>query len=746
MSKTSGTGPKPEDFSQILLNGKRPIEKGWERYCEEKRVLSPDQINGHNVGNATGPASGCIVLDIDDHAAFDATCNKEGWTTPNTYTVETGSGGRHLYFQYPKAGNYGNRACKAQGFDIRGTGGQVVAPGSIHPDTGKPYRIVKDIPMVPAPQWLLDLYKEVSKQATDTKNHTAGGDIDSLPIKPETKAIIKYGAAKGCRSEAIMTALNALVWSDLSDAEIISIFESYPIGEKYLEKGNARERWLQPQISKARSYVTDRATEQQTPKSDFTTRLSCALDLDSFEYERQREKIADDLGVRRSWLDEQRKIAEREQQAAGSDDVVIEDTPWNEPVDGNWLMGEIVDQFERHIVLPDGAAVTMSAWVVLTYCYDSFRVLPIIGLVSPQKRCGKTTTMTVLSGMSNRALPASNISPAAVFRAVEKFRPTLLVDEADSFLKDNEELRGILNSGHTRSTAFVIRCDGENNDPKKFSTWAPKAIAAIGQLPGTIADRAILVKLRRKTTKERREKIGERFDNHAAILRRMILRWVNDNIDSLKSGKSTLSVPGNDRATDNWAPLAAIVSTIGHEWPDKLASAARAMLEVKDEADDDLSILLLADIREAFVTIGNERIFSANLVNYLNSLDERPWSDLKSGKGLTTNVLARFLSPFGIKSKTLRIGVELKKGYELETFKDAFNRYIPSDPPKQAVTPLQTNNINKLSKKQNVTSGDTLHFKNDDNHPKSKECYAVTDQKGGAGKDIHINRDDEVLI
>ncbi len=55
-----------------------------------------------------------------------------------------------------------------------------------------------------------------------------------------------------------------------------------------------------------------------------------------------------------------------------------------------------------------------------------------------------------------------------------------MIDEADSFLPDNEDLRNILNSGHTRATAPVIRCD-ENLNVKVFSTFAPKLLAMIGK-------------------------------------------------------------------------------------------------------------------------------------------------------------------------------------------------------------------------------------------------------------------------
>ncbi len=163
------TGPKPEDFSRILLNGKVPIERDWQRHCIVKRDLSPEQVNEYNVGNTCGPASDCIVLDVDHIKVFGETCEKNGWSVPETFTVQTGSGTPHYYFRYPHDGEkYGNKSCPEQGFDIRGIGGQVVAPGSIHPNTGKPYRVVKDIPMAPAPSWLLNLYNKEPQPARET--------------------------------------------------------------------------------------------------------------------------------------------------------------------------------------------------------------------------------------------------------------------------------------------------------------------------------------------------------------------------------------------------------------------------------------------------------------------------------------------------------------------------------------------------------------------------------------------------
>jgi putative DNA primase/helicase len=87
---------------------------------------------------------------------------------------------------------------------------------------------------------------------------------------------------------------------------------------------------------------------------------------------------------------------------------------------------------------------------------------------------------------------------------------SLLVDEADSFLGEKEELRGILNSGHTRDAAYVVRTVGDEHEPRRFSTWAAKAVAMIGHLPDTLADRSIIIPMRRRAPGEPPRRCADR--------------------------------------------------------------------------------------------------------------------------------------------------------------------------------------------------------------------------------------------
>ena len=108
----------------LPLAGKIPEEKEWQKFCVEPRP-EPIKINGHNVGIPCGPLNGVLLLDIDDSEKFA----KNNYEIPDTFTVKTGRGEYHHYFKYPSDGaDYRNRSFKPMGFDIRGNGGQVVAP------------------------------------------------------------------------------------------------------------------------------------------------------------------------------------------------------------------------------------------------------------------------------------------------------------------------------------------------------------------------------------------------------------------------------------------------------------------------------------------------------------------------------------------------------------------------------------------------------------------------------------------
>ena len=353
--------------------------------------------------------------------------------------------------------------------------------------------------------------------------------------------------------------------------------------------------------------------------------------------------------------------------------------PWSDPVDGAVLLEELVRTFSRFLTLPEGAATLLALWTIHTHAHDAFYVSPVLAITSPQKGCGKTTTLDVLSALVARSLPTSNVSAAALFRAIDKFRPTLLIDEADTFLDGKDELRGILNSGHTRSGAFVLRCVGDDADVHRFPTWAPKAIAKIGKLPDTLADRSIHVELQRRTPGETSEIVrGDRLQAELEPLKRRCMRWALDHLEVLREADPLVPPELYNRAADNWRPLLAIADAAGGVWPE-LARLTASRQAQQRESDDAPAVLLLADVRDLFDRRGSDRMFSADIVAALVQMEERPWPEWSRGRPLTAPTLARQLRTFRIQPKQIRIGEISAKGYLLASFQDAFRCYLPPE-------------------------------------------------------------------
>jgi putative DNA primase/helicase len=238
--------------------------------------------------------------------------------------------------------------------------------------------------------------------------------------------------------------------------------------------------------------------------------------LAPMDYEQRRTDAAKLMGVRVGTLDDAVEAVRAKAEAGAADNDCPLDplpAPWDEAVDGAKLLDDLAAWYRRYLVLPTGAAAALALWTVHTYARDAAQITPRLAVVSPQKRCGKTTLLVLLGMVVYRSMPASNISAAALFRAIEGWSPTLVIDEADTFLKDNEELRGVLNAGHFRPNAYVIRAvptDENTWRPERFRVWGPVAIALIGRLPSTLADRSITIKLRRKAPGEKAERSWQR--------------------------------------------------------------------------------------------------------------------------------------------------------------------------------------------------------------------------------------------
>ena len=381
-----------------------------------------------------------------------------------------------------------------------------------------------------------------------------------------------------------------------------------------------------------------RPSEEKMPKEDRQTLLKRLSELDQIEYDSIRIAESKKLGIRASTLDaEMTKL--RGQKASYETPFGRPVEPWHDLVDGVAHLDSIFEILKRFIAAKLEVLRAAALWTSFTWFIEDVRVAPLAIITSPEKRCGKTLLTTLMSRLCRDPLPASNITPSALFRSIEKWKPTLILDEADTFLRENEDLRGLINSGHTRSTAFVIRCSGDNHEPTSFHTFGAKLLAGIGNLPETIMDRAVVLRLRRKKPDEKMERIRKTPDALFDELCRKQARFSTDHTKTIADANPTIPENLNDREQDNWEPLLAIADAVGGHWPETARYAAVELSQNEDEQSS-IAIQLLSDIRQIFSDKQTKRISSANLIEALCTDEERPWSTFKQGAKITSRQVA----------------------------------------------------------------------------------------------------------
>jgi len=411
--------------------------------------------------------------------------------------------------------------------------------------------------------------------------------------------------------------------------------------------------------------------------------------LPVLEYERQRNKFTAELGCRISALD---KLVE-EKRLENKTDATMQGSavsfpkiePWPEPVDGADVLDQVSCTISRYIVLPEGAADVIALWCAHTHVFNSFICSPRLNISSPDKGCGKTTLRDVAALFVSRAVPTENLTGAVLFRLVDAHAPTILADEYDGWLDNNEELRSLLNAGHRRG-GRVLRCEGENNQVRSFAAYSPAALCGIGTLPSTLHDRSITIRLERAKESE----LPHRFDSRRTEcqreqeLTRKLVRWCEDNSDQFERAEPVLPQGMFNRLADNWRPLFAVAQVASGDWPERSRAAAEILLK-QSEGDEGHPVKTLAAIKQLFQSgTDADRLPTKDILQGLVEIEEGPWADwwerdLKSenSKGPAAR-LSKLLKPFSIRARVIRMpdGTTLR-GYLRQDFEEAWKRYSP---------------------------------------------------------------------
>jgi Protein of unknown function (DUF3631) len=212
-------------------------------------------------------------------------------------------------------------------------------------------------------------------------------------------------------------------------------------------------------------------------------------------------------------------------------------------------------------------------------------------------------------------------------------------------------------------------------------------MASIGQIRDSeLRSRCLVIPMQRAKNGEVKKGWDSTDLEHETELARKLMRWIKDKGDDVSARPSSMPRDVYGRLADNWRPLFAVAEAIGGEWIKHCRGAlglARAAEVKRDE--DNQKARLLSDIREMFkdrALTPDDYVLSANMVEYLNGLEDREWREANRGKEINELWLSKRLGDFKLVPGRLprAVGSDRRRGYPAGPFLELFERYLPISP------------------------------------------------------------------
>ena len=418
---------------------------------------------------------------------------------------------------------------------------------------------------------------------------------------------------------------------------------------------------------------------------------------------------------------------------------------WDDPepcadeVDGAELISGISAFIRRHVWIDEPSADALALWVPMTWIHDRLDISTFVNLTSATKRCGKSLLLELLGELVYRRMVLSGPTTEAVlFRMVEAHAPTLMLDEADTYLPDAEGLRGVVNGSQRRALAYIARCVGEDNEVRRFATFCPKLIAGIGGIPDTVRDRSLVVRLERKPASERVPPWRERDRVAVNAMRAQIARWTGDHAARIVATLPAVTFPNalHDRARDAWESLLAIANVAGGGWPGRAWKSCEHFAAAGEGDEGGAREMLLADLYAIFEAADMPAVLSSTtIVERLHDMEGRPWKEWRRGKPITAHALARLLKPFEIAPRQDRKagnGANLR-GYQRADLEGVWEAYFPHRGGIQSATSLQPLETRNPHDSQTATGKSGVADANVTKPYETRDCSGVALRNPGSG-------------
>jgi hypothetical protein len=338
------------------------------------------------------------------------------------------------------------------------------------------------------------------------------------------------------------------------------------------------------------------------------------------------------------WRDGRREAIRLDEAiAVGSSTIYLQPRPpapephlvgkWSTEGRRHWLSGghslppdelcrQLLEGYAKYLHLPNesdfGVVVLLACWTILTYIHPVFDAVPYLAIGGPTGS-GKTRVLELLEQLVYRPFATSNLTHSALFRHLDSFGGTPLLDEAERFQLVNSpeigELMSSLLAGYRRGKyVSKTECLGDGTySSRHYCVSGPKAIACINALPPTLAARSLLIPMFR--CPENCEKPRLRVETDRA-------RWalVRDSLHAMAMnyGDAWLSLPGREnvcpemsgRHYEIWQPVLAIAEWLEGHGAGNLLSVLREFAlrsidstrEATTPAEDEVLLQALAHL------------------------------------------------------------------------------------------------------------------------------------------------------
>jgi hypothetical protein len=345
-------------------------------------------------------------------------------------------------------------------------------------------------------------------------------------------------------------------------------------------------------------------------------------------------------------------------------------------MEGCAVLDAVDDFLTRFIAYPNNHARHAHAlWLAHTWRMDRWDSTPRLAFMSPEKGSGKTRALEVSEHLVPRGVRVSQATTGYILAKIsEDPPPTLFYDEIDTVYgqkaRGNEDLRAVLNAGHRRgATAGRGSWGNDGLTGQDYPAYCAVALAGLGELPDTIADRAVVIPMKKRKRTERVEPWrGRVHGSEATLLGELLGSWMQEAVFSWPD-----DMPVEDRAADVWEALVMVADAAGGHWPTDARMAAIALSA--DESKCSLGVVLLRDLQTVFS--GRDKMRTEEILDALCSLPESPWRHFHAnGDAISDRDLSRLLRPYRIRSKDVWVEGRSAKGYTADDLRDAWERYV----------------------------------------------------------------------